>query len=260
MRLVLLLLLLFLPDPGPLLSQPAARPTRVRLRLVDLSLVPDTTYGLQLLLQPAPGTVAEGTAGALVWLRFDPDTVFAWLNSAAAILQVPAPGGPVHAIQWSPTLRPLDRRGGFLLGRERSKGILRKARWLAVAADSTPGWQAELAASEADSLLRLFLALAPHSRVDTSEVAVPDQAHVDEPVTILQQSHAPSGGARGSVAVQYVVDRDGRAEMESLSVLLASSDRLASDAREMIRTARFTPARKHGQPVRQLVQQLIVSR
>jgi hypothetical protein len=225
------------------------------LRLVDLSLVADTVYGLQRVALPTPKVVMEGTGGALVWLRFDPDTALAWLNAAAAVLRTAVPGGPVDAIQWSPTLRPVSGRGGFLLGRDRRKGVLGKAHWLAIA-DSAPGWQAEITAQEADSLLHLFLALAPQARLDVSGAA-PDKDNVDRPVSVVQQPQPASRGSRNRVAAQFVVGADGRVEPESFVVVLAASPRVASEAWEVVRASRFEPAQQRGRPVRQLVQLLI---
>src|ERR1044071_6566834 len=55
------------------------------LLLLDLSLVADSSTGLQLLVEPKDGT----TGHSLVWLRFDPDSALAWLNSAADVLRTP---------------------------------------------------------------------------------------------------------------------------------------------------------------------------
>ena len=222
---------------------------------MDLTIVADTLYGLQLLAQPASKTVAEGTAGTLIWLRFDPDSALAWLNTAAAILRIAVPGGPADAIQWSPTLRPLDGKGGFLLGRHRRKGKLEKEHYVAVA-DSAPGWQADLEGREADSLLHLILTLAPQARIDSMQVL--DRNRVDRPVAILQQPQPAARGMRTRVAVQYVVGADGQVEAQTFVVLLAASPRLASEAWEVIRASRFEPASKGGQPVRQLLQQALV--
>jgi hypothetical protein len=249
-------LILLGPVAPALTSQQPRAVARYPLRLVDLSLVADPVYGLQLVALPAPKAVMKGTGGDLVWLRFDPDTALAWLNAAAAVLRTAVPGGPVDAIQWSPTLRPVSGRGGFLLGRDRRKGVLGKAHWLALA-DSAPGWQAEITAQEADSLLHLFLALAPQARLDLSAGAAPDKDSVDRPVIVVQQPQPVSRGNRNRVAAQFVVGADGRVEPESFVVVLAASPRVASEAWEVVRASRFEPAQRQGRPVRQLVQLLI---
>ncbi len=208
----------------------------------------DSAYGLQLLVEPKDGT----TGHSLVWLRLDPDSALAWLNSAAAVLRTPVSGGPPDAIQWSATLRPIGGRGGFLLGRHRKKGTLEKDHWLAIA-DSAPGWQAEIAPREADSLLRLILVLAPRAALDTGAHAALDRDQVDHPAVPTRQ---PNGGGSHPVAAQYVVGIDGRVEPESVRLFLVSSARLEAAARDEILGLRFEPAVKGGRPVRQLVQQV----
>jgi hypothetical protein len=232
------------PRQGPVAS------ARLSLRLLELSLVADSSYGLQLLVEPKDGT----TGHSLVWLRFDPDSALAWLNSAAAVLRTPVSGGPPDAIQWSSTLRPIGGRGGFLLGRHRKKGTLEKDHWLAIA-DSAPGWQAEIAAREADSLLHLILVLAPRAAIDTGPHAALDCDRVDQPAVPTHQTNG--GGGSHFVAAQYVVGVDGRVEPESLRLLLAPTSRLEAAAREEIFSFRFQPAVKGGKPVRQLVQQVL---
>jgi len=231
-------------------SQGPSASGHLSLRLLDLSLVADSATGLQLLVEPKDGTAGH----SLVWLRFDPDSALAWLNSAAAVLRTPVSSGPPDAIQWSATLRPIGGRGGFLLGRHRKKGTLEKDHWLAIA-DSAPGWQAEIAAKEADSLLHLILVLAPRAAIDTGVHAALDRDQVDHPVV---PAHQPNGSAGSHlVAAQYVVGVDGRVEPESLRLLLAPTPRLEAAARDEIFGLHFQPALKGGKPVRQLVQQVL---
>jgi peptide-methionine (S)-S-oxide reductase len=249
---------LYHPQPDADSPEPPAGMVHYPLRFVDLRMLPDTAYGLQLLVQPA-GAVGEATTQrSVVWLRFDPELTLAWLNSAAAVLRAPVTGGPPEAIQWSPTLRPLNGRGGLLIGRHRKKGALQKDHWLAIA-DSAPGWQVKIAAQEADSLLRLFLLLASQSRVDSSVGAPADKEHVDQPAQLKQQPKAPYG-LSGRLAVQFVVGADGRVEEDSFLVMLASSPRLEASATEFIRAWRFEPAQLAGRAVRQLVQQVLTWR
>jgi peptide-methionine (S)-S-oxide reductase len=222
------------------------------LRFVDLRILPDPAYGLQLLVQPTGSAEKDRS---VVWLRFDPEAALAWLNSAAGVLRTAVASGPPEAIQWSPALRPLDGRGGLLLGRHRKQGALQKDHWLAVA-DSAPGWQAEITAQEADSLLRLFLVLAPHAGIDSSAGTASDKEHVDRPALLRGQPNAGRGPS-GRVAAQFVVGADGRVEGESLIVLLAPSPRAEASAAELIRAWRFEPAQRGGQAVRQLVQQVV---
>ena len=243
-------------------GQQTALPWHYRLRAVELSIVPDTAYGLQLVAFPSIGSREQ--PARVVWLRLHPDSVLEWLNRAAAALQLPASGGPLNAMQWSPNLRPLDGQGGFLLGRHRKKGVLQKDYGLA-AADSAPGWEVEITGSEADSVLRLLLAAAAVSKVDTSSAGVPDERQVDQPAKLLQQERprprgggAAGRGAAAVVALRYVVGLDGRAEPGSPQLLFASVPGNESEATRLVLEARFAAALKSGRPVRQLVRQVIV--
>ena len=246
-------------------SQAAAHPAQpplgmviYSLRFVELRLLPDTAYGLQLLAEPTGVAGETEKERTVVWLRFDPEAALAWLNSAAGALRGPVSSGPSEAVQWSPPLRPLDGRGGFLLGRHRKKGVLQKDHWLAIA-DSAPGWQAEITAQEADSLLRLFLVLASQSRIDSSARTAADKEHVDRPALLKQRPKLPRG-LSGRVAAQFVVGADGRVEEESFVVMFALPSHLETSAAELIRTWRFEPAQRGGQAVRQLVQQVFTWR
>jgi hypothetical protein len=240
--------------PGPVLQSDGM--LRYRLRSVEVRLLPDTTYGFQVLVAPTGSAAGSGERGAsVVWLRFHPETALAWLNSASEVLRTPVSSGPPEAIQWSPNLRPLDGRGGFLLGRHRKRGVLQKDHWLAIA-DSAPGWQAKISAQEADSLLRLFLIVAGQARIDSSARAAADKEQVDRPATRRPESKPPREGS-GRIAAQFVVGVDGRVEPESILILLATSPRHQADAAALIAGWRFEPARRGEQAVRQLVQQVI---
>lgn len=252
-----LLLVVSLSLPGRSVVQgQSLRTVRYPLRLVDLIVVADTLYGFQLLAQPASHTVAEGTAGALVWLRFDPESVLAWLNSAAAILRASVARGPDDAIQWSPTLRPLDGQGGLLLGRHRKNDKLQKERFVAVA-DSSPGWQAELSGQEADSVLRLFLALAPLARIDSAAGAARDRAQVDHPARLAPPGISAPRGMRDLLPVQFIVGSDGQIEPESVQLLVPVLLPRHQAVVDWVRALRFEPAQREGRAVRQLVQLVI---
>lgn len=240
-------------------AQHAALAVHYPLRLVDLTIVADTISGLQLLVLPGATTEQGRKEATLVWLRFDADSALSWLNGAAAALRFPIGGGPANAIQWSPALHAVDGRGALALGRNRKKGVLSRGHYLAFS-DSLTGWQTEIDAVEADSLLRLFLSLASQSRIDTSAALPPDRDHVDRQATVIHQGKPAWSGTYGYVVAQYVIGIDGRVEPESFLVLWSASPRIEAEARELVRTARFGPAQKGGQPVRQLVRQIFVWR
>jgi len=223
------------------------------LHMIDLSVAADTVAGLQVLVQP--GAESKHSAdGPLVWVRFDPDSVLDWLNSAFAALRTAAPGTAPKGIQWSRTLLPIGGKGGLALGRSRKNQSLESERWLAIG-DSALGWQAPISGAEADSLLRLFMALGSASRIDTSSDAPSDSARVDTPVTIDHRGYLGGTGVTGRVIGQFVVGLDGRVEPGSFAVLFASDPGLVKLAWAALSEARYPPARRGGQPVRQLVRQ-----
>lgn len=241
---------------GPLPAQGSRTVVNFPLHLIDLSLVSDTVHGVQILMQPSVQS-KQSRDGGLIWLRFDPDTVLDWLNSAAAALAVPVPNGAVEGIQWSRTLTPLTVHGGLALGRERKKGKLEKTRWLAIG-DSATGWKTEVTSAEADSLLRVLMTLGTQSRLDTTASVPLDERRVGVPVKIVFQPAPRFRGKTGRVVTTYVVDENGRADPGTFVALLASDPALIPDAWDMLRASRFEPARLEGKPVRQLVRQAII--
>ncbi len=228
----------------------------VRLRLLDLSFVADSLRGVQVLMQPLIASRKTREKQAVVWLRFDPDTVLAWLNSAAAALRIPVPDAPDKGIQWSRTLTPLGGQGGLSLGRERKQGKLDETRWLAIA--DSAGWRAELTGAEADSLLQLMLTFGMQSRLDTASTAPYERERVDAPALVLHQPVPRVPGKIGQVVVTYVVDENGMADPATFVALLASDPGLIPEAWSLLKASRFKPAQLKGRPVRQLVSQVIV--
>lgn len=226
------------------------------LHLVALSVVADTVLGLQILVEPGAGTKQARDKPMLVWLRFDPDSVLEWVNGAALALRAPARTDAEKGIQWSRTLASIVGKGGLALGRSRKQERLEREHWLAIG-NSAIGWQAEMTGAEADSLLRLILALGSVARLDTTSAMPRDSSRVDTPATLDQQPPLKSiSGVAGRVAVQFIVGVDGRVEPGSFSALVASDPRLVDLARAALGQATFHPAMSGGHPVRQLVQQV----
>ena len=95
------------------------------------------------------------------------------------------------------------------------------------------------------------------SRIDTTAAIAREADRVDVPVKVVHQPRPPSRGRLGRVLVQYIVDIDGSVVPESLVVYLASDSTLVVDAFQVVRASCFEPARRAGQPVRQVVQQVI---
>ncbi|MES2124268.1 MAG: TonB family protein [Gemmatimonadota bacterium] len=90
-------------------------------------------------------------------------------------------------------------------------------------------------------------------RADEVDQAVSDQrGPAPEYPRVLAQS-----GIAGEVTLQYIVGADGSVEAASIVVIGATRPEFGVAATEAIRRARFAPARRRGQPVRQLVRQLV---
>jgi hypothetical protein len=228
------------------------------LQLMDLSFAADTGSGVHILMQPSVRSKQGREANALVWLRFHPDTVLEWINGAATALRVAAPNAQADGIQWSRTLQPRGGHGAIAVGRVRKKGKLQKGHWLAIA-DSTTGWRAEMDGSDADSLLKLLLVVGSQSGLDTTTAAALEADRVDVPVTVIHQPTPKWVPNRtGRVVMTYVVKADGAVEEGSMVAYLVSDPALIPLAMDVLRGSRFTPARKGGQPVRQLVLQTMV--
>ena len=85
---------------------------------------------------------------------------------------------------------------------------------------------------------------------------------VDEMVERYVGSAAPAYppdllamGTEGSVLTQYVVDTTGRVDTTTIEVMSSDDQRFTASVRAALAGMRFRPARRSGQPVRQLVEQ-----
>ncbi|HEX5386266.1 MAG TPA: TonB family protein [Gemmatimonadales bacterium] len=87
------------------------------------------------------------------------------------------------------------------------------------------------------------------------------EAQLDDPAQPISQPlprYPPvlqSAGVAGRVVVQYIVDTTGHAEPPSFKVVSSTNKAFEEPAKEAIMKSVFKPARFHGRPVRQLVQQ-----
>jgi protein TonB len=86
---------------------------------------------------------------------------------------------------------------------------------------------------------------------------------VDSPVSAIAGSFRPeypaalrSAGIEGEVTAQFIVDGSGHAPAESIRILTATNELFAASVKRAIPRMRFAPARLHGEPVAQSVQQL----
>jgi protein TonB len=85
---------------------------------------------------------------------------------------------------------------------------------------------------------------------------------VEKPVMQIPGTPTPrypevlrSSGVEGEVQAQFVVDEDGRAEVNSLKILKSSNDLFTDAVRRALPNMRFYPAEVGGKHVKQLVQQ-----
>jgi protein TonB len=63
-----------------------------------------------------------------------------------------------------------------------------------------------------------------------------------------------AAGIQGEVVAQFVVNREGAAEVESFKVLKASDPQFVDAVKAVLPQMRFYPAQVDGQPVKQLTQ------
>lgn len=62
-------------------------------------------------------------------------------------------------------------------------------------------------------------------------------------------------GVGGTVVAEFVVDTSGRIEKQTFSIVTATNSRFSAAVERAMGSARYTPAKKDGRPVRQAVQQ-----
>jgi periplasmic protein TonB len=97
----------------------------------------------------------------------------------------------------------------------------------------------------------------------TPAAAVYQAGDLDEPAQVIFQpvprypSFLEQAGIPGVVAVQFVIGVQGKVEPASLEVLASTDSAFVAPARETILGSTFSPARFHGQTVRQLARQTI---
>jgi TonB family protein len=85
---------------------------------------------------------------------------------------------------------------------------------------------------------------------------------VDTPAQLVQRSlelsYPPemfASGTAGSAVAEFVVDATGKIEAETFEIFSATHPAFAAAVTRALSNAQFTPARKNGVTVRQLVQQ-----
>lgn len=239
-------------------------PVTYALELVDISVRPTTSSGVQILVAPSLNSFQGADSVRYVWLNLLPDSVMNWLSLASIALTSPLAPNSSKGIRWARPVETIDRKGTMTLGRDVSRKKLGWARWF-VASDERESFRIELSGAEADSLIQLIFNAAavagyePPAAAARGDNAAPDE-EADEPVVPIRQRVRGVPDVRGRVLLRYVVEADGTANQATAEILLATDRRLIEPTREMLRNTRFHPARLRGRPIRQLVQEAWIFR
>lgn len=108
-------------------------------------------------------------------------------------------------------------------------------------------------------------AVAQTPVTQTASAAASNQTFLDfqveQPVKIktaaspIYPSRLRDAGIEGSVIVQFIVDENGRAEMESFKVLRSNDNAFSEAVKKAVSQTSYLPAELQGRKVRQLVQQ-----
>jgi Gram-negative bacterial TonB protein C-terminal len=243
---------------------------RVRWPLADIVLVPDSCYGVWLLVAPNMSTRQWDQGSQIVGLTVDPLILFQWANTARALVHTPELGVDPARVPFKMTPRLENRHGGpfFLLAR--ATGPTPADRRLQfVVSDSAQGirWKSFVRTAEVDKLLATIedvVARTPPPRPPTdSSIVVDDRSEGLEPVVQLKMprpdypNELVNSRAAGRVWAEYIVGTDGRVGKGSVRVLLADHAGFARSAIKAWERASFRPATRHGSPVRQRVFQAI---
>ena len=116
--------------------------------------------------------------------------------------------------------------------------------------------------AEPRRMLTLPRAGAPHLPSDTippvwNTIEVDELPGLREGLRLRYPEGLRRAGVSGSVLLQYVVQSNGRMDAGSVRVRSSTHPGFVVAAMEALRRARFSPARRKGQPVAVLVQQTI---
>jgi hypothetical protein len=128
--------------------------------------------------------------------------------------------------------------------------------WIATAAcaSNSPPKPIPLAVSaEADSALRVPCEATIRGAATLGR-RVYREKEADTAASLIFENRGPKyPGESGTVETEFVVDSAGRADMATLRPLLPASAVLFASIRDFLPSAKFKPARIHGLPVNQCV-------
>lgn len=96
--------------------------------------------------------------------------------------------------------------------------------------------------------------IAKNQVYQESEVDAPARPMESSPVSPMYPDSLFAAGAEGMAIAEFVVDDDGRVDVQTISIVMASHAKFAEAARSALASARFYPAQKGGRAVAQVVQ------
>lgn len=109
-----------------------------------------------------------------------------------------------------------------------------------VASAQTPATQVSSAASSGQTYL---------------DFQVETPVKIKSAVAPVYPSQLKSAGVEGQVIVQFIVDENGNAQMDSFKVLRSNDNAFSESVRKAVSLTTYFPAQLQGRKVRQLVQQ-----
>jgi hypothetical protein len=242
--------------------------SRVEWPLLDLVLVPDTSHGILLLAGPNIHTENWMKGSQIVSLAVEPVTLLQWASAALALLREPVATEKTAAERYKITPALRGHWGEFLVLARRMD---RAGEFQFIASDtaSKVQWKTLAGPEHVNQLLQTIedvVARAPTLRPwnDSTLVADPDTGVVAAFQLSVPPPKYPAdlgqAGQPGRVWAQYIVGLEGRVEPGSIRILLTDHREFAGEAVAALMQARFRPATRNGQNVRQRVFQAIVFR
>jgi TonB family protein len=203
----------------------------------------------QLLLHVPGITPSKGRAGAQgIRMRGRLCWPLVWIDGT------PMPAGDVDLDAFAPqTIHGIELYLGattapsrFILGRvDNSCGTI--VLW-SRGPDTDPVTSIPRPAVDLDALLA-SLTIFSADQVDAPAEPAQGEIRVGYPQSLYAE------GVGGTVIAEFVVDERGHVEGDTFGIVASSNPLLSEAVREAVMTAVFTPARRRGAPVRQLLQQ-----
>lgn len=197
---------------------------------------------------------------------FEPESVFAWLNSAERVLAPIAPPSGPDVVLVTPALRSLAGDSVRLLRRPNGSGWDRR---IAVLIDrpAPDSEHFDIMAREGE-IRALFTALqreaglsgyVADSAASATATAQEEFVRATEAPTLVRAGRAiyPDRSLRGRVTLAFVIDSSGLVDRTTIRAIYGDHLRMIEWAKQMVGESRFTPARFQGRPVRITVQQSV---